>query len=87
MSPDGARLYVAAGGADRVFVLDARSGGVLAEVPVGGRPWGLALAAGLLYTANGRTNDVSVVDPTELRELRRIPVGSRPWGVAVSGAR
>ncbi len=56
-----------------------------AEVPVGTRPWGIALSADgtRLYTANGPSNDVSIVDTSALRTIRKIPVGRSPWGVVL----
>jgi YVTN family beta-propeller protein len=43
ISGDGAKLYVANGGTDEVAVVDVASGRVLKHIPVGSKPWGLAL--------------------------------------------
>jgi YVTN family beta-propeller protein len=58
---------------------------LVTEIPVGTRPWGMALSADgkRLYTANGPSNDVSVVDTTSLQVIKKIPVGRSPWGVAL----
>ena len=58
---------------------------IAAMIPVGNRPWGIALdpSGSKLYTANGASNDVSVVDLKSRKELRRIKVGNGPWGIAV----
>jgi len=58
---------------------------LVAEVPVGARPWGIALSADgrRLYAANGPSNDVSVVDTQSLRVIARIPAGRSPWGVVL----
>ena len=70
-APDGGRARLAA--RSRLYVSTGRGGTVavdrqreadklLAEVPVGTRPWGIALSQDgrWLYTANGPSNDVSV---------------------------
>jgi YVTN family beta-propeller protein len=43
-SPDGTRIYVANGLASTVSVLDARTLRLVGRVPVGRRPWGIALS-------------------------------------------
>jgi len=83
------RLYVSTGRGGTVAVVDIagpeNSFKLVREVPVGTRPWGMALSKDgrLLYTANGPSNDVSVVDTTTLSELGRIAVGRSPWGVVL----
>ena len=59
-----------------------------ATVPVGKRPWGIALTPDgrKLYAANGPSNDVSVVDTDRLTVEKTIPVGKIPWGVALGEA-
>jgi YVTN family beta-propeller protein len=66
-------------------VLDARAGRVLHTIPVGKRPWGIALSpdGGLLYIANGPSDDVSVIDVKAAKEVARVKAGTGPWGVAV----
>jgi YVTN family beta-propeller protein len=85
VSPDGRRVYVANGRGGTVSVIDATSNAVLSSVPVGQRPWGLALTSDgkKLYTANGPSNDVSVVDTDRMQVIKKIPVGKIPWGVAL----
>ncbi len=82
------RLYLSTGRGGTIAVVDASNAAKLElvkEVPVGTRPWGIALSADgtLLYTANGPSNDVSVVDTSTLTVIRRIPVGRSPWGVVL----
>jgi len=59
------------------------------RIPVGQRPWGIALAAGgrMLYTANGVSNDVSVIDTAAGRVVATIKAGNGPWGVAAEPER
>jgi YVTN family beta-propeller protein len=69
-----------------VSVLEAKSDSLLADIPVGIRPWGIALSSDgrKLYTANGPSNDVSVIDTRTLQVVKRIAVGRGPWGVVVT---
>lgn len=84
------RLYLSTGRGGTVAVLDMREtpAKLLKEIPVGTRPWGMALSSDgrFLYTANGPSNDVSVVDTTTLTTIKRIPVGGSPWGVVIGPA-
>ena len=92
MDAERKRLYMSTGRGGTVAVIDLASGSakpdalrLVAEVPVGTRPWGLALSADgkKLYTANGPSNDVSIVDTAALRTIAKIPVGRSPWGVVL----
>jgi len=58
---------------------------LMTEIPVGERPWGIALTPNkrLLFTANGPSNDVSIVDTDTLKVVKKIPVGRSPWGVVI----
>jgi YVTN family beta-propeller protein len=57
----------------------------VATIPVGQRPWNMALTPDgkKLYVANGRSNSVSVIDTAKRVKLRDIPVGKLPWGVVI----
>jgi YVTN family beta-propeller protein len=80
------RLYMSTGRGGTVAVIDVTSAPqLLAEVPVGTRPWGIALSADgtRLYSANGPSNDVSIVDTSAMKTIKRIPVGRSPWGVVL----
>jgi YVTN family beta-propeller protein len=68
-----------------VSVIDARTLRVVARIPVGRRPWGIALSRDgrWLVTANGVSNDVSLIDTATRLEVTRVRVGERPWGVDV----
>jgi len=54
-------------------------------VPVGQRPWNMALTPDgkKLYVANGRSNSVTVIDTASRSKLRDIAVGKLPWGVVI----
>jgi YVTN family beta-propeller protein len=83
------RLYMSTGRGGTVAVIDVAGPKpepkLLAEVPVGTRPWGIALSQDgrWLYTANGPSDDVSIVDTSTLRAVKRVPVGRSPWGVVL----
>lgn len=86
------RLYLSTGRGGTVAVVDMKGAPqavkLLKEIPVGKRPWGIALSPDgrFLYTANGPSNDVSVIDTTALTEVKRIAVGGSPWGIVVGPA-
>ena len=83
--PHGRPVFVANGATNAVSVIDAAAGRVVGRIPVGRRPWGIAISPDgrRLYTANGLSNDVSVVDVRAGRVVATMKVGERPWGVAV----
>lgn len=86
------RLYLSTGRGGTVAVIEATSAGstpkLIKEIPVGTRPWGIALSADgrYLYTANGPSNDMSIVDTDSLTTIKRVAVGKSPWGVVVGPA-
>jgi YVTN family beta-propeller protein len=83
------RLYLSTGRGGTIAVVDMtdapHAARLIKEVPVGKRPWGIALSADgrYLYSANGPSNDISIVDTTALKEIKRIPVGESPWGIVL----
>jgi YVTN family beta-propeller protein len=83
--PDGSRVYISNGGEASVSVIDVASNTVLATVPVGQRPWNMALTPDgkKLYVANGRSGTVSVIDTQRNVWLRDVVVGKLPWGVVI----
>jgi YVTN family beta-propeller protein len=83
--PDGSRVYVSNGGDASVSVIDTATNTVVAIIPVGQRPWNMALTPDgkKLYVANGRSNSVSVIDTAKNARLRDVAVGKLPWGVVI----
>ena len=59
---------------------------VLAEVPVGKRPWSLALTpdGSKLYVANARSNSLPVIDVVTRRAIAEIALGATPFDVAMA---
>lgn len=88
--PSGANFFITAYGSDRVAMVDANSGAVLARIELNPNsagsladpktkrgPRGLALKAGLaLYVANRISNTLTVIDPMTRAVIREIPIGS-----------
>jgi YVTN family beta-propeller protein len=81
------RIYMSTGRGGTIAVAEQEGQGqkLLKEIPVGARPWGIALSRDgrRLYTANGSSNDVTVVDTSSLSVLKKIPVGKGPGWVVV----
>lgn len=86
-SPDGRRLYVAEATANRIAVLDPASNEVVASIPVGDHPVGLALSGdgNLLYVTSAvAAGTVQVVDTAACGVVNTIPVGHTPVAVTAS---
>lgn len=87
LSPDGARLYVAAGGADgQVYVLDAAAGAVLQTCAAGHTPLSPVASpdGNTLYVCNRFNDDVSVISLTNGATLARVAVGRQPHAAALT---
>jgi YVTN family beta-propeller protein len=59
--------------------------GIIATIPVGKRPWNMAITPDgrKLYVACGRSNAVAVIDTETNAKVAEIAVGQLPWGVAI----
>ena len=80
------RLFLSTGRGGTVAVISLEGEPKLVtEIPVGARPWGMALSRDgkWLFTANGSSNDVTIVDTTTLQVVKKVPVGKSPWGVVL----
>jgi YVTN family beta-propeller protein len=89
-NPSGTTFFVTAFGSDRVALVDANGGAVMARIELNPNapgsiadprtkrgPRGLALKPGLaLYVMNRISDTLTVVDPVNLVVVREIPVGS-----------
>jgi YVTN family beta-propeller protein len=89
-SPDGSRLYAAAGGNDKIRVY-TRNGAQLTEgapIPLarGSFPSGITLSADgkLLYVANNGSGGMSVVDTATGQVAGTVATGPNPFGVGLS---
>ncbi|MEL7514209.1 MAG: beta-propeller fold lactonase family protein [Pseudomonadota bacterium] len=77
----GGRLFVGNVGSNDVTVIDPTSGEMLATIPVGERPYGVAFAGGRAFVTNQYENTVSVIDLTTLTHETKIDVGEYPEGI------
>jgi YVTN family beta-propeller protein len=86
MHPNGKWLFASNGGDANVAVIDTESFTVHTKVPVGQRPWNMAITpdGNKLYVAAGRSHALSVVDANNFTPIVTIPVGKLPWGAAAN---
>jgi YVTN family beta-propeller protein len=66
-----------------VGVIDADSGEVVSEVPVGGAPGEVAAGLGAVWVTNANDNTVSRIDPATDQVVQTIRVGGGPTGISV----
>ena len=66
-------------------MIDTASNTIVATIPVGKRPWNMALTPDgrKLYVACGRSNAVAVIDTGSNQKIADVPVGELPWGVVI----
>ena len=94
LSPDRKTLYVSLWGGEKVAVLDAEKGALLATIPVGSHPNEMTLTRDgkYLFVANSNENSVSVINTASQKVIEVIssalypdsPAGSTPNAVALS---
>ncbi len=80
--------YISNVGDGTVSVIDTATNTVVATVPVGVSPIGVAVnpAGTFAYVANTTSNNVSVIDTGSNTVVATVPAGSAPYGVAVNPA-
>ena len=66
-------------------VVDPKRNKVVALIPLGGSPRGVALGGGYLWTANTDEGTVSQIDPEHLRVIRTVGVGARATALVEAG--
>lgn len=71
--------------ANAVGVIDAKSGKILSEIPVGVAPGGVAAAKDAIWVTNADDHSVSRIDPETNNVRDTIQVGGGPAGLAVGG--
>jgi len=90
MAPaQGAELaYITNQESRNVSVIDTATLAVVATVPVGDGPFGVAVnpAGTRVYVTNLESDDVSVIDTATHTVIATVPVGDAPNGVAVNPA-
>ncbi len=71
---------------DRLVRIDPETGKVVATLPLGGNPAGVATGAGAVWVVDASNDLLLRVDPVSNRIVARITVGRHPSSVAVGGA-
>lgn len=82
----GLFAYVANFETNAVSVIDAASNTVIATLPVGAGPFGVAATPDgrFVYVTNINSNSVSVIETLNNTVIATVPVGPMPFGVAVT---
>jgi YVTN family beta-propeller protein len=90
--PEGGKVYVVNELSNSVSVIDAATNTVIATIPVGTQPAGVAVSpdGSRVYVTNANSPDfsqpgtVSVIDAATNTVIATIPVGTTPGGVSVT---
>ena len=82
----GKRAYTANVASDDVSIIDIASGKLIGTVPVGHRPYAVALAGQHAYVTNQYASTLSVIDIGSLKVVQTIAVGDHPEGIAADPA-
>ena len=79
-------MYVADTGDNTVIAYDTTDGDVVARIPVGNGPWGVAVTpnGATAYVTDEYGDTVSVIDTATDTVTATIPVGQRPEQIAIS---
>jgi peptide/nickel transport system substrate-binding protein len=72
-------------GANSVAVIDAKTGRLVAEVPVGNGPTEVAFGEGAVWVVNAEDYTVEHIDPATRTVRQTVKVGSGPAAVVVGG--
>lgn len=82
----GGCAYITNYGGNSVSVIYAASNAVVATIPVGTGPYGVAVSSdgSRVYVANYVGNSVSVIDGASNTVIATVPIATRPYGLAVS---
>lgn len=86
LTSDGATLLVVNPDSNSITLVDTKALSVLAEIPVGIEPVGVAMSSddGLAYVSNKGSDTLSAVDLATQSVVAEIPLEDRPVGVAVA---
>lgn len=79
-------IYVANSTTDNVSVFDTATRQLVATVPVGDRPFPIAIAPNgrIALVGNSGSNTVSVIETADNQVIATIPVGANPYGIVIS---
>ncbi len=86
LNKDESVIYVAAGRANKVVVMDAETLEIITSIPVGKRVWGLAISKNgkRVFSTDGVSGTVSVIKTSSNEVIKTIKVGEFPWGVIIN---
>jgi YVTN family beta-propeller protein len=70
-------------GANALGVIDADSGKVASQIPVGAAPAGVAAGSDAIWVTNADDQTVSLIDPDTNAVVQTIRVGAGPAGIAI----
>jgi YVTN family beta-propeller protein len=89
IDPHGEAVYVANMNDNSVSVIDAATLAILATIPVGASPVGVAADPGgsAVHVANSFDDNVSVIDTASHQVVATVPVGSGPYSYGAFVAR
>jgi YVTN family beta-propeller protein len=78
--------YITNSSSNSVSVIDTATNTVIATIPVGNYPFGVAVIpdGSKVYITNVSSNSVSVIDTASNTVIATIPVGDYPYGVTVT---
>jgi YVTN family beta-propeller protein len=84
--PGDAKVYVAGETSGRVYVIDAATHAVRANLPVPAAPTGVVAApdGSAVYVVSHEAAVVSKIDPAKDAVVASLPVAEHPWGASVS---
>jgi len=84
--PDGDRVFIVNPDNDTVTAINAVTGALIGEIPVGDEPRSIALGnGGQAYVVNKNSDSISIFDTTSLTisGTRSLPRASRPHGIVL----
>jgi YVTN family beta-propeller protein len=68
---------------DSVAVIDPASNAVVDEIPIGGKPAGIAIGFGSIWVGNSQQKTLLRIDPATREVVRTIGLPVAPWRIAV----
>ncbi|MHB8419683.1 MAG: c-type cytochrome [Myxococcales bacterium] len=79
------KVYVAGQAANAVLVVDAATGSVTGEIPVGAEPTAVVASPDgrSVYVVNHESATVQRIDPSTDRVTATVPAGQHPWGASL----
>ncbi len=84
--PAGTYAYITNQGADSLSIIDIEQQALIATIPVGHRPAGIAVSHidSRVYVSNPESKDISVINTKNRSVIKNVPVGEGPVGIALS---